>query len=326
VVTTQTLTVNKAVLTVRADDKLKDASGTVYSPFTSTITGYVNADASSVVTGTVTYSGTAATATAIGNYVITPVITGLSATNYTFSAVSGTLNLNNPNAATPTITWATPTAITYGTALSATELNATSGGVAGTFSYSPEIGAILPAGTQNLLVTFTPTDGNNYKSTSKAITITVNKSTLTFTATAQAKTYDGAAYSGSYSYTVSGYVNGDNSTAFSGTTTYAGAAIAATNAGPYAITPVVSGITSANYTIAAANGTLTINKATLTVSPNPKTKTYTGVVTTDFSSSITGYVNGDTVAVVSGSVAYTGRNTGDALVRPYGDSSGSRSR
>ncbi|MFN5327901.1 MAG: beta strand repeat-containing protein, partial [Planctomycetota bacterium] len=302
----RTLTVNKAVLTVRADDKLKDANGTVFSPFTSTISGYVNSDPTSVVTGTVTYSGTAATATAIGNYVITPVVTGLSATNYTFSAVSGTLNLNNPAAATPTITWATPTAITYGTALSATQLNATSGGVAGTFSYSPAIGAILPAGTQGLLVTFTPTDGNNYKSTFKVITITVNKNTLTFTATAQAKTYDGAAYSGSYSYTVSGYVNGDNSTAFSGTTTYAGAAITATNAGSYAITPVVSGITSANYVIAAANGTLTINKATLTVSPNPKTKTYTGVVTTDFSSSITGYVNGDTVAVVSGSVAYTG--------------------
>ena len=40
---------------------------------------------------------------------------------------------------TPTITWATPAAITYGTALSATQLNADAG-VAGTFVYTPASG------------------------------------------------------------------------------------------------------------------------------------------------------------------------------------------
>ena len=51
------------------------------------------------------------------------------------------------NQAVPTITWAAPGAITYGTALSATQLNAT-GSVAGTTVYSPVSGTVLSAGRQ----------------------------------------------------------------------------------------------------------------------------------------------------------------------------------
>ncbi len=77
---------------------------------------------------------------------------------------------------TPTITWATPAAITYGTALSATQLDATSGGVAGTFVYTPASGTVLGAGTnQTLSVAFTPTDTTDYNSASGSTTITVNK-------------------------------------------------------------------------------------------------------------------------------------------------------
>jgi hypothetical protein len=61
------------------------------------------------------------------------------------------------NQATPTIMWATPAAILYGTALSGTQLNASSS-VAGTFTYSPATGTTLSAGSQTLTVTFTPTD------------------------------------------------------------------------------------------------------------------------------------------------------------------------
>src|SRR5262249_36498351 len=53
--------------------------------------------------------------------------------------------------ATPTITWDYPSAITYGTALGSTQLNATATGVAGAalpgaFSYTPAAGAVLNAG------------------------------------------------------------------------------------------------------------------------------------------------------------------------------------
>ena len=64
--------------------------------------------------------------------------------------------------ATPTITWATPADIVYGTALSATQLNATAS-VPGTFVYTPPAGDRAEAGAaQTLSVTFTPTDAANY--------------------------------------------------------------------------------------------------------------------------------------------------------------------
>ena len=55
--------------------------------------------------------------------------------------------------ATPVITWPTPAAITYGTALSGTQLNATApAGIAGTFVYTPASGAVLGAGAGQTLV------------------------------------------------------------------------------------------------------------------------------------------------------------------------------
>src|ERR1041385_2096551 len=67
-----------------------------------------------------------------------------------------------PGKTTPTITWATPTAITYGTALSSTQLNATAS-VAGTFVYTPAAATVLNTGTQMLSVSFTPTDTTHFK-------------------------------------------------------------------------------------------------------------------------------------------------------------------
>src|SRR5207248_993025 len=62
----------------------------------------------------------------------------------------------------PTITWNNPADITYGTALGASQLNATAN-VPGTFAYSPAAGTILGAGpNQTLSVTFTPTDTVSY--------------------------------------------------------------------------------------------------------------------------------------------------------------------
>src|ERR1051326_5126258 len=76
--------------------------------------------------------------------------------------------------ATPLITWTTPAAISYGTALSATQLNATAN-VSGTFAYSPAAGSILPVGSQSLGVTFTPTDSVDYTSATKTVSLNVNQ-------------------------------------------------------------------------------------------------------------------------------------------------------
>lgn len=86
----------------------------------------------------------------------------------------------------PTITWTTPSAITNPTPLSATQLNATAN-VPGTFTYAPAAGTVLAAGTQTLMVTFTPTDTTTYSTAEATTTLTVNPAPVqsyTFTATA----------------------------------------------------------------------------------------------------------------------------------------------
>jgi hypothetical protein len=78
---------------------------------------------------------------------------------------------------TPMITWATPAAITYGTALSATQLDANSGGVAGAFVYNPLAGSTPATGTDTLSVTFTPSDTTDYTTATQTVSLTVNKAT-----------------------------------------------------------------------------------------------------------------------------------------------------
>ena len=83
--------------------------------------------------------------------------------------------------AIPTITWSNPADITYGTLLSATQLNATAN-TAGIFTYTPTLGTKLNAGNgQTLQVDFTPTDLTNYDATSKTVTIHVAKATPVIT-------------------------------------------------------------------------------------------------------------------------------------------------
>src|SRR5207302_1447536 len=81
---------------------------------------------------------------------------------------------------TSTITWPTPTDIVYGTALSATQLNATAS-VPGTLVYTPAAGTVLSAGAHELSVTFTPTDAANYSATTATVSVTVLKGLSTVT-------------------------------------------------------------------------------------------------------------------------------------------------
>jgi hypothetical protein len=112
------------------------------------------------------------------SYTLVATFTPTDTTDYTAATASVTLTVNQ---ATPVITWATPAAITYGTALSGTQLNATSN-VAGSFVYSPVSGTVLGAGSQTLTAAFTPTDTTDYNTPNPAtVTLTVNKATPTCT-------------------------------------------------------------------------------------------------------------------------------------------------
>ena len=78
-----------------------------------------------------------------------------------------------PVITTPTITWATPAAIVYGTALSySAQLDATAN-VDGTFVYSPAAGTVEPVGNNTLSVTFTPNDTKDYTNATDTVSLTV---------------------------------------------------------------------------------------------------------------------------------------------------------
>ena len=103
----------------------------------------------------------------------------------------------NVGQALPAITWTNPAAITYGTALSSNQLNATST-VTGRFTYTPTNGAVLHAGTNTLTAVFTATDTNNYVSpVTNTVSLVVNKasSTITGLATTDTKAFGTLPYS-----------------------------------------------------------------------------------------------------------------------------------
>jgi hypothetical protein len=77
------------------------------------------------------------------------------------------------NKATPTITWSNPADITFGSALSAVQLNATAS-VPGTSVYTPPSGTVLAVGSaQTLSVLFTPSDITDYSTASQNVLINV---------------------------------------------------------------------------------------------------------------------------------------------------------
>jgi Ca2+-binding RTX toxin-like protein len=92
---TQTFEISKANLTVTADDKTR-AYGAPNPALTATVTGFVNGDDSSVVSGTPGLSTTATTDSPPGTYTIDVSLDGLSATDYDFTAMPGTLTINPP--------------------------------------------------------------------------------------------------------------------------------------------------------------------------------------------------------------------------------------
>ncbi|HEY4337744.1 MAG TPA: MBG domain-containing protein, partial [Puia sp.] len=84
--------------------------------------------------------------------------------------------------------------------------------------------------------------------------------------------------------------------------------------GTYPIT--ASGALSANYTISYNGGTMTVQRATLTVTPNPVTFTYGGTLP-GLTATYTGFVNGDNVAGLTSSPSISTTATASSPAGTY---------
>jgi hypothetical protein len=140
-------------------------------------------DASSTTVGSFTYSPALGTFLSAGSRALSVTFTPTDTTDFSVATAAVLLQVNQVN---PNISWSAPAAIAYGTPLSATQLNASSDGVAGTFYYTPPTGTILPAGTQTISATFLSSDTTNYGSPTVTVPITVNKSTPTIAVSSSA--------------------------------------------------------------------------------------------------------------------------------------------
>ncbi len=128
---------------------------------------------------------------------------------------------------------------------------------------------ILSAGTTDITAS-QGGDANYSAATPVQQTLTVNPAALTITADNQSKTYGNANPVLTVSY--SGFVNGDTQASLTTPPTVSTTATTNSAVGAYSIT--ASGATSANYTIAYVNGTLSIYPGIQTISFNVAPKTY----------------------------------------------------
>ena len=315
------LTINPATLTVTANaaSRLYGAANPVLS---GTVTGFVNGQTlATATTGTEVFSTTATSGSNVGTYSITG--SGLVANNgnYVFAQAVGNSSALTINPATLTVT-ANSASRTYGaanpvfsgsvtgfvngdtlaTATTGSEVfssTATTGSNVGTYSI---IGSGLTANNGNYVFVQAPANTS---------ALTIDPATLTMTADTLSRTYGAAnpALSGS----VTGFVNGDTlATATTGNEVFSTTATAGSNVGSYGI--IGSGLTlnNGNYVIVQAPGNataLTVNPATLTVTANTASRAY-GAADPVFSGSVTGFVNGDTLATATTGTEVFSTNAG----------------
>ncbi len=222
-------------------------------------------DATTSVAGNFTYSPSAGTVLHAGTgQTLSASFVPTDSTDYTTASANATINVLQ---ATPTVTWANPANIVYGTALSGTQLDATAS-VAGNFTYSPSAGTVLHAGTgQTLSASFVPTDSTDYTTASANATINVLQATPTVTWANPANIVYGAALSGTQLDATASVAGNFTYTPSAGTVLHAGTG--------QALSASFVPTDSTDYTTVSTNATINVLQATPTISwANPANIVY----------------------------------------------------
>ncbi|WP_051206318.1 MBG domain-containing protein [Oceanospirillum maris] len=323
------LAIDKAALVVTANNASKTYDGNGYAGGNGvTYDGFVNGENSSVLSGALTYSGSAQGAINTGGYTLT--VAGLSADNYNINYVDGTLNIDK---AALTVTaqdasktydgqaWTGGNGVNYDGFATGEDASVLSG----TLTYGGNAQGAINAGDYTLSVS--GLSSTNYDISYEDGTLTIGKGVVDLMIRAQDafKVYDGEAWFGGNGVDIEGLAAGETLADLDGSLVWGGSAQGAVNAGDYTIT--ASGLSSPNYEIRFNNGTLTIGKANLTVTAKDASKTYDGQAWTGGNDvSYNGLVNGETASVLGGTLSWGGTaegavNAGDYTLAASGLSS-----
>ena len=253
-----TLSVTPATLTVAANS-LNSTYGQQLPALIDSITGFVNGDPQSVVSGTPILSTTASSAGRVGAYPITVGQGTLSATNYQFAFVDGilditpaTLTITVANAnkvygqANPNLTY-TITGFVNGDSFSALtgsptlDTSASEGSGVGNYAISVGSGSLQAAN-----YTFAYVNG----------TLTVSPATLVVRANDMSKVSGQA--NPVFMDSITGFVNGDTTQVVRGAPSFASTATKSSPVGSYPITVSRGTLSAVNYSFGFANGLLTV--------------------------------------------------------------------
>ncbi|MEO7444785.1 MAG: MBG domain-containing protein [Ferruginibacter sp.] len=256
----QTLTVNKALLTIKADDKTR-FEALLNPALTITYTGFVLGETSAVLTTQPTISTTAVQASPPGTYPIT--VSGATAANYTITHVNGILTVVPKQ--NQSITFATLPVKTYGNPdfnLGGTSTNTTlpiiySSSNTSVAIVSGNIVHITGAGTTTITATQPGNDGY-FAATPVARTLTVNKANLTI------RVLDTSRNVGQpnpvFTIVYTGFVLGETASNLTTAPTANTTATVSSSPGVYPIT--LDGAASTNYNITIINGRLSVLPST----------------------------------------------------------------
>jgi len=213
--------------------------------------GATQLNATASVPGSFAYSPAAGEFLAAGRHALSVTFTPTDSLGYTTAKAEVPLTVI---AATPTLVWSRPGPITYGTELSAMQLDATAS-VPGTFAYIPPEGCVLAAGMHTPSVIFTPADSANYNRAQTAVTLAVAKATPTVTWPTPASISDTTALD-------TPQLNATASVP--GTFVYSPASGEVLPAGQHTLAVTLTPMDTANYTVVQATATLTVTKTTPT--------------------------------------------------------------
>ena len=250
-----TFAINKAALTVTADDKTV-TYGDAAPEYTVSYDGLVGNETETVLGGTLALAcDYVQNQSGVGTYAITP--SGLTSSNYDITFTAGTLTVSAKALEDAFI--ADIAAVTYNGQAQTPAPVLTFNGmtlVAGT-DYTVAYQDNVNVGTAN--VTATAVAGGNYSGTAQK-TFAIQKKALTVTADNKTATYGDAAPEYTVSY--DGFMNNETAAVLGGTLSLACDYVKnQSGVGTYAITP--SGLTSSNYEITFAEGTLTVSAKAL---------------------------------------------------------------
>jgi autotransporter-associated beta strand protein len=268
--TNGTLTVVPAALTVTANN-VSQAYGAATPALTASYSGFVNGDTASVVSGAPSLSVDTTAASPVGHYDITASQGTLSAANYAFTMVGGTLTVTQANL---TITASNATKI-YGQTLSFAGTEFSAGGLqnsetVGAVTLTANGGTAVTDGVGAYTITPSAATGGTFNPDNYAITyapgtLTVTPLPVTVTANAQTKVYGSADPALTYGFSPA-LVADDSFTGALGRTP--GGTV-----GAYAINQNTLALSS-NYTITYVGANLTVTPLPVTVTADSQFKVY----------------------------------------------------